>query len=118
MRVIVVGAGEVGVNLARTLGSDGHEVTVIENTSERCSILEGELDALVVEGNGASPRVLREIGVEGIDLFAAVTQIDEVNLIAAMGAKQLNPKMTTIARVRDPDFAVEEDVDEDRKSVV
>ncbi len=112
MRVIVVGAGEVGVNLARTLGSDGHEVTVIENTSERCSILEGELDALVVEGNGASPRVLREIGVEGIDLFAAVTQIDEVNLIAAMGAKQLNPKMTTIARVRDPDFAVEEDVDE------
>ncbi len=112
MRVIVVGAGEVGVNLARTLGTDGHEVTIIENSSGRCGTLEGELDALVVEGNGASPRVLREIGLARIDLLAAVTQIDEVNLIAAMGAKQLNPEMTTVARVRDPDFALEDEDDE------
>jgi trk system potassium uptake protein TrkA len=112
MRVIVVGAGEVGVNLARTLCTDGHEVTIIENSPGRCGTLEGELDALVVEGNGASPRVLREIGLRRIDLLAAVTEIDEVNLIAAMGAKQLNPEMTTVARVRDPDFAVEEEDDE------
>jgi trk system potassium uptake protein TrkA len=112
MRVIVVGAGEVGVNLARTLGTEGHKVTIIDNSSGRCTTIEGELDALVVEGNGASPRVLREIGMARIDLLAAVTQIDEVNLIAAMGAKQLNPKMTTVARVRDPDFAVEDEDDE------
>jgi trk system potassium uptake protein TrkA len=116
MRVIVVGAGEVGVNLARVLGADGHEVTIIENSPGRCGTLEGELDALVVEGNGASPRVLREIGLERIDLLAAVTQIDEVNLIAAMGAKQLNPAMTTVARVRDPDFALEEEDEDDESS--
>ncbi len=104
MRVIVIGAGEVGLNLARTLGSDGHDVTIVDTESSRCASLEGELDALIVEGNGASPRVLREIGVQKADLLAAVTQVDEVNLIAAMGAKQINPEMTTVARVRDPDF--------------
>lgn len=112
MRVIVVGAGEVGLNLARTLGTDGHQVTVIDSDPLRCSALEGELDALVIEGNGASPRVLREVGLQEIDLLAAVTQIDEVNLIAAMGAKQLNPRMTTIARIRDPDFGGPDEDDE------
>lgn len=112
MRVIVIGAGEVGVNLARTLASDGHEVTMVDNSPGRCSALESELDALVVEGNGASPRILREMGIESYDLLAAVTQIDEANLIAAMGAKQLNPRMTTIARIRDPDFAGLEENDE------
>ena len=105
MRVLIVGAGEVGANLARTLGADGHSVTVIDSAPQRCTVLEGELDALVIQGNGASPRVLKEVGVGDFDLLAAVTQIDEVNLIAAMGAKQLNEKMTTIARIRDPDFA-------------
>jgi trk system potassium uptake protein TrkA len=105
MRVIVIGAGEVGLNLARTLVTDGHSVTMVDSSPARCTTLEGELDALVIEGNGASPRVLREVGVENADLVAAVTQIDEANLIAAMGAKQINPKMTTVARVRDPDFA-------------
>ena len=112
MRVIVVGAGEVGVNLARTLVTDGHEVTMIDSAPGRCSALEGDLDAFVIEGNGASPRVLREIGVSDVDMLAAVTQIDEVNLIAAMGAKQLNPEMTTVARVRDPDFGTVEEDDE------
>jgi trk system potassium uptake protein len=104
MRVIVIGAGEVGVNLARTLATDGHEVTMVDSDADRCAALESEIDALVVEGNGASPRVLKEIGLKRVDLLAAVTQIDEVNLIAAMGAKQINPRMTTAARVRDPDF--------------
>ncbi|HKJ36866.1 MAG TPA: Trk system potassium transporter TrkA, partial [Solirubrobacterales bacterium] len=115
MHVVVVGAGEVGVNLARTLAADGHEVTMVDSAPGRCGSLEGELDALVIEGNGASPRVLRDIGVEKTDLFAAVTQIDEVNLIAAMGAKQLNPSMTTVARVRDPDFGGEGGDDESRR---
>ena len=57
-----------------------------------------------MEGNGASPLVLKEAGAHKAQLLASVTQIDEVNLIAAMGAKQLNPEITTVARVRDPDF--------------
>jgi trk system potassium uptake protein TrkA len=91
------------VNLARTLSADGHEVTLVDTDSDRATSLQGELDALVVAGNGASPRLLAELNVGSMDLLAAVTQVDEVNIIAALGAGQLGTR-TTVARVRDPEF--------------
>jgi trk system potassium uptake protein TrkA len=103
MKTIVIGAGEVGVNVARTLTTDGHDVTVVEARQERCATIRGELDALVVEGNGASPRLLDEIEAGSADLLAAVTEIDEINIIAALAGRQLGAG-TTVARVRDPDF--------------
>jgi trk system potassium uptake protein len=103
VKAVVIGAGEVGINVARTLSADGHDVTVVDNNRERCGTIQGELDALVVEGNGASPRLLRELKVGSLDLLAAVTEVDEVNIIAALGARQLGTR-TTVARVRDPDF--------------
>jgi trk system potassium uptake protein TrkA len=103
MKALVIGAGEVGTNVARTLSADGHEVTVIESDPVRCEQARDELDALVVEANGASPRTLREHNAKSIDLLAAVTAIDEVNIAAAAAAHQLKVK-TTVARVRDPDF--------------
>ena len=103
MKALVIGAGEVGTNVARTLSADGHKVTVIESDPARCEQARDELDALVVEGNGASPRILREQNAHSIDLLAAVTAIDEVNIAAAAAAHQLKVK-TTVARVRDPDF--------------
>ena len=103
MKTIVIGAGEVGVNVARTLSADGHDVTVVEAHQERCATIQAELDALVVEGNGASPRLLGEIDAGSSDLLAAVTEIDEINIIAALAGRQLGAK-TTVARVRDPDF--------------
>jgi trk system potassium uptake protein len=103
VKAVVIGAGEVGINVARTLSADGHDVTVVDNSSERCGTIQAELDALVVEGNGASPRLLRELKVGSLDLLAAVTEVDEVNIIAALGARQLGTR-TTVARVRDPDF--------------
>jgi trk system potassium uptake protein TrkA len=103
MKALVIGAGEVGTIVARTLSADGHEVTVIENDPARCEQAREELDAMVVEGNGASPRILRENGAGQMDLLAAVTAVDEVNIAAAAAAHQLRVK-TTVARVRDPDF--------------
>jgi len=103
MKTIVIGAGEVGVNVARTLSADGHDVKLVESDEARCAALQGEIDALVVPGNGASPRTLRELGAGEADLFAAVTQVDEVNIIAALGASQLGAR-TTVARVRDPEY--------------
>lgn len=103
MKTLVVGAGEVGVNIARTLITDGHDVTVIERDAERVDQVSGDLDAMVIEGNGASPRMLKEIGVRDFDLVAAVTTIDEVNIIAALAAKNEGVK-TAVARVRDPEF--------------
>jgi trk system potassium uptake protein len=103
VKTIVIGAGEVGLNVARTLSADGHDVTVVDNDASRCQATQGELDALVIEGNGGSPRLLREVDAGSADLLAAVTEHDEVNLIAALGAGQLGTR-TTVARVRDPDF--------------
>jgi trk system potassium uptake protein TrkA len=103
MRVVVIGAGEVGVNVARRMSLDGHDVTVVEADPGVAAAAERELDALVVVGNGASPPVLREVAAERADLFAAVSQIDEVNVIAALAARQLGARQT-VARVRDPDF--------------
>ncbi|HSI81387.1 MAG TPA: Trk system potassium transporter TrkA [Solirubrobacterales bacterium] len=103
MKTIVIGAGEVGLNVARTLSADGHDVTVVDNDPLRCAAVQGELDALVVEGNGGSPRLLAEVDAGSVDLLAAVTHSDEANVIAALGARQLGTKVT-VARVRDPDF--------------
>jgi trk system potassium uptake protein TrkA len=103
VKAIVIGAGEVGVNIARTLSADGHDVTMVESDQGRALAAQNELDVLVVEGNGASPRVLREVGCGAVDLLAAVTYVDEVNIIAALAARQLGAR-TTVARVRDPEF--------------
>ena len=103
MKTLVIGAGEVGTNIARTLIADGQEVTVIERDPVRAEQARIELDALVIEGNGASPRLLKEIGVSDFDLLAAVTTIDEVNIIASLSAKSEGVG-TAVARIRDPDF--------------
>lgn len=103
MKTIVIGGGEVGVNVARTLSADGHDVTVVEIDPVRCATLQGEIDALVIEGSGGSPRVLEQVDAGSADLLAAVTRNDEANLIAALSARQLGTQIT-VARVRDPDF--------------
>lgn len=103
VKVIVIGAGQVGIHVARTLSLDRHDVVLIESSPERAAVAQTEIDALVITGNGASPRVLREAGAGTVDLLAAVSQNDEVNIIAALAGDQLGAQ-TTVARVRDPDF--------------
>jgi trk system potassium uptake protein TrkA len=108
VKALVIGAGEVGMNVAKTLAADGQNVTMVDKDPGRCEHARVELDALVVEGNGASPVLLRELGVSGFSLVAAVTAVDEVNLIAALTAHQLGSG-TTIARVRDPELLGRDD---------
>ncbi len=103
MRVIVIGIGEVGQHVARTLSAERHDVTVIDADADRVESVQGELDAMVIAGNGASPRFLRELGAGDADLLCAVTQSDEVNLIAALAGHQLGAART-VARVRDPEY--------------
>lgn len=103
MRVIVVGAGEVGQHIAGTLSAERHDVTVFDRDESRVEALQGTLDALVVAGNGASPKLLREQGAGRADLVCAVTQSDETNVIAALAAHQLGARRT-VARIRDDDY--------------
>lgn len=88
MRVVIVGAGEVGWFLAERLQAEGIDVVVIEVDGPRADALASELDVQVVHGTGSSPANLQAAGVGQADLLAAVTQNDEVNLIASALAKE------------------------------
>ncbi len=98
MHIIIIGAGEVGGYLAERLRSEGLDVVVIENDPIRAAAVSGELDVQVITGSGSSPSVLIEAGIGRADLVAAVTQNDEVNLIASLLAKQHGVE-TTVVRV-------------------
>jgi len=76
---------------------------VIDRAAGRLSEIERNLDVMAIHGNGASLRVLERAGVSGASLVIAVTDLDEVNMLACMLAKQAGAH-TTIARVRDPDY--------------
>jgi trk system potassium uptake protein TrkA len=104
MKVIVVGAGEVGYHIADRLSREGHDVTVVEKSSEKEALIRDRLNALVVLGSGASSDVLEEVRVSEADLFIAVTDQDEVNIVSCMLANERGvPRM--IARVKSLEFA-------------
>lgn len=103
MKVIIIGAGKVGFSMAQLLSAENHDVTVIEQSPERQQILEDLLDVQVVSGSGSSTSVLRSAGVESADMLLAVTEYDELNMIACLIAKKYGAK-TTVARVRNPEY--------------
>lgn len=91
MRIVLIGAGEVGYSVAKSLSADGHEITVIENNDETASYVEKTLDVIVVKGNGARPSVLERAGIneklDEVQLLIACTNKDEVNIMACWIAK-------------------------------
>ena len=103
MRAIVVGAGDVGYDVARLLSLQRHDVTVVDTDPARVEAVRDTLDVLAVLGSGTSAATLREAHIEEADLVVAVTDVDEVNIIASMLAERVGKpadQTTTIARVR------------------
>ncbi len=103
MYVIVVGAGEVGYHIAQRLSKEGHDVTVIEKSGEKESRLRAKLNAMVVRGNGANAEVLEKAGIGKADLFIAVTDQDEVNLVACLLAHECGTRRI-IARIKSLEY--------------
>lgn len=103
MRIVIVGAGAVGSYLAERLSAEGQDVVVIEDNEDRAADLQDRIDALVITGNGASPTVLHEAGVDRADLLIAVSNSDGANVLACHVAADLGVKRT-VARVEDPDM--------------
>jgi trk system potassium uptake protein TrkA len=103
MRVIVVGAGEVGYHLAERLSEESQDVVVIEMDSERAERAADVLDVMTVVGNGASLPVLEEAGIRDARMLLAVTSKDEVNLISCLAATRLGVEYN-IARISNPDY--------------
>ena len=100
---MIVGAGLVGQYLCSKFSSEGQEVVLIDRDKDKLDRIEKELNILTVHGSGASARILAEAGIAKTDLFIAVTDSDEVNLVACIMSKQYDVK-TRIARVRNEDF--------------
>jgi trk system potassium uptake protein TrkA len=103
--ILIIGGGDIGATLAQRLASEGKDVVVIEASEERVGELREVADVQVIQGNGANPAVLSSAGLEEADMFIAVTDSDEVNIVACMVASATTVIPTKIARVRDPDLA-------------
>lgn len=103
MNVVIVGAGEVGFHIADRLSREKHNVTIIEKSGAKERQIRGRVDALVVRGNGASTRVLEQVEITRADLFIAVTDLDEVNLISCLLASDFKvPRV--IARIKSIEY--------------
>ena len=100
---MIIGAGEVGFNTAMMLSHEGHDVVLIEQQEALVERATEQLDALVVHGNGASPRLLAEAGIDRSELLVAASSSDEANIIACLAAKaQGVPR--TVARIHNPNY--------------
>ena len=106
MNVIIVGCGRVGQTLAEKLNSDGNEVTVIDMSADKVKETTEMADVMGVVGNGATHTTLREAGIKTADLFIAVTNSDELNLLCCMIAKK-EGDCKTIARLKSPEYSEE-----------
>lgn len=104
MKIVIVGAGEIGYDLASVLSKEKHDVIVLDREKDCLSKASDTLDVLTLEGNATSATDLVEAGVSDADIIICVTSIDEVNIITAMMSKRLGAKMV-IARVRSDEFS-------------
>lgn len=104
MKIVIVGAGKVGEVLCKDLSSEGYDIVLIETDKDRMEDIIDMADITGLVGNGASHDIQIEAGVEDTDIFIAVTEHDEINIIASIIAKKLGAKHT-IARVRSPEYS-------------
>ncbi len=104
MNIIIAGDGKVGSTLTRQLTSEGYDVTVIDSKLKCLEDSVERYDVISVQGNCASMDVLRQAGVMDANLLIAATGADEVNLLCCTTAHTINPKLHTIARIRNPEY--------------
>lgn len=100
MKIVICGAGQVGFGIAQRLAEEGHDVSVIDHSSERIHAVGMAIDARAIVGSGASPEILAEAGIEDADMLIAATLHDEVNMVACEVAHTLFSVPTKIARIR------------------
>ncbi len=103
MNILIIGAGEVGFHLTKRLSIEKHNITIVEKDPLVARRAEEQLDAAVIEGSGSSYKDLLKAKIEETDILAAISNSDEVNLMACRYADKLNIPYK-IARVRNPEF--------------
>ena len=103
MRILIVGAGVVGFNLAQELSKEGHDIAIIDQNREKMRRISDTLDVLSVIGNACLPSVLVRAGIEKVEMVIAVTDTDEINLLVCFFASKFNVKKK-FARLRNREF--------------
>ncbi|MBA1190415.1 Trk system potassium transporter TrkA [Pseudomonas entomophila] len=104
MKIIILGAGQVGGTLAEHLASEANDITVVDTDGDRLRDLGDRLDIRTVQGRGSLPTVLRQAGADDADMLVAVTNSDETNMVACQVAYTLFHTPTKIARVRESSY--------------
>lgn len=104
MKIIILGAGQVGSSVAQNLASEANDITVIDQRADILQVLQDRLDIRTIHGHGAHPMVLEQAGGADADMIIAVTNSDETNMVACQVAYTLFHTPTKIARVRAADY--------------
>src|ERR687898_781746 len=105
LHTVIIGAGEVGLNTARMLSHEGHNVVLVEKDEKLVEQATEELDALVIAGNGANPKLLNEAGIKNSDLLVAASSSDEVNIIACLAAQEIKDALLVPGAINVDSFA-------------
>ena len=104
MKIIILGAGQVGATLAENLASESNDITVVDTDRIRLRALQDRLDIRTIHGNASYPDILRQAGGIDADMLIAVTNSDEINMVACQISHALFRTPTKIARVRSPAY--------------
>jgi trk system potassium uptake protein TrkA len=107
LRIVIVGAGAVGSDLAHRISRREHDVVVLEKDPQRLEEIHEQLDCQLVVGNGCDPRVLRDLSIADCDLLAAVTDSDEINIISCLMAHRFGAR-SRVARVRQEEYYLDD----------
>ncbi len=105
MKIIILGAGQVGGTLASNLSSEANDITVVDSNDTILRELRDRIDIGVVHGHASHPEVLLQAGIEDADMLIAVTSVDEINMVACQIAHSLFRTPTKIARIRAQEYA-------------
>jgi trk system potassium uptake protein TrkA len=104
MKIIILGAGQVGGTLAATLSSEANDITVVDTNEANLRDLRDRFDIGVIHGHASHPDVLLKAGIEDADMLIAVTSVDEINMVACQIAHSLFRTPTKIARIRAQEY--------------
>ncbi|MBI5626578.1 MAG: Trk system potassium transporter TrkA [Nitrosomonadales bacterium] len=110
MKILILGAGQVGSTVAESLVSEANDITVVDSDGDKLRQLQERLDLRTLTGNAAHPFTLEQAGIADTDMLLAVTQSDEVNLVACKLAASLYNTPTRIARIRAADYLERKEV--------
>lgn len=110
MKIIILGAGQVGGTLAEHLAGEANDITIVDTDGERLRSLGDRLDIRTVQGKASFPTVLRQAGADDADMLVAVTNSDETNMVACQVAYTLFHTPRRIARVREAAYLTRADL--------